>query len=252
MPRSQAAPGETAVGEHYRSLLAPIYLWMMGGMDAALVQGAAEVGALVAPNTSAGVAVDLGAGFGMHAIPLARAGWRVTAIDSSPHLVSILRREAGALPISVVEGDLLAFRRHAPATAELILCMGDTLTHLADVASVRQLLADVAAALGPGGRFVSTFRDYSLPPRGAARFIPVRSDADRIQTCFLEEAGERMMVHDLVHERAGDAWQLRVSRYPKLRLAPETVCAELARLGLSPALDEGPRGMVRVIAMKAA
>lgn len=238
------------MAEHYQKLLAPIYLWMMGGLDAALAQGAGEVAPLGAPRTPAGVAVELGAGFGMHAIPLARAGWNVIAIDGSSHLLSILRREASTLPVSVVEGDLLAFRAFAPTSAELILCMGDTLTHLSDVASVRSLLADAAAALGPGGRFVSTFRDYSSPPQGAARFIPVRSDADRIQTCFLEEAGDRMMVHDLVHERAGDAWQLRVGTYPKLRLVPAAVCQELVDFGLSTVLETGPRGMVRVVASK--
>lgn len=234
--------------EHYDTLLAPIYLWMLGGRDVALARGAAEVAALGPPRTPAAVAVDLGAGFGMHAIPLASAGWRVTAIDRSPVLLAQLRREARDPRLVAVEGDLLDFRAHAPERAELILCMGDTLTHLADRASVSRLFADVAAALGPGGRFVATFRDYGTPPQGDARFIPVRSDADRIVTCFLEEAGERMLVHDLVHERVGDGWTMRVGRYAKSRLDPEAVRAELADLGLTAVLDAGPRGMVRVVA----
>lgn len=236
--------------EHYDTLLAPIYLWMVGGRDAALVQGAAEVATLGPPRTPAAVAVDLGAGFGMHALPLASAGWRVTAIDRSPHLLAQLRCEARDPRLVVVEGDLLDFREHAPERAELILCMGDTLTHLPDRASLSRLLADVAAALGPEGRFVATFRDYGTPPQGATRFIPVRSDADRILTCFLEEAGERMLVHDLVHERAGDGWTMRVGRYSKLRLAPDAVRSELEGLGLTATLEPGPQGMVRLVASR--
>ncbi len=236
----------TAVSEHYRTLLAPIYLWMMGGWDAALSRGEADVRTWGAPRTSAAIAIDLGAGFGMHAIPLARAGWHVTAIDSSPHLLSELQRAAPDLRLSTVEADLLDFRAHTLAGAELIVCMGDTLTQLPDTASVSRLLRDVAQALGPGGRFVATFRDCSAPPRGTSRFIPVRSDADRIHTCFLETEGNRMMVTDVVHERKGDGWQLRVSQYPKLQLAPEVVRSEFEGLGLTAVLGEGQGGMVRV------
>lgn len=58
----------TSVEAHYETLLAPIYLWMAGGAEAAFSAGAKDLeGLLGAP----GFAVDLGAGFGMHAIPLA-------------------------------------------------------------------------------------------------------------------------------------------------------------------------------------
>jgi 2-polyprenyl-3-methyl-5-hydroxy-6-metoxy-1,4-benzoquinol methylase len=66
--------------EHYARLLAPVYLWMAGGLDHALKQGEADVRPFIPGR---GLAVDLGAGFGMHAIPLARAGWEVLAIDTS-------------------------------------------------------------------------------------------------------------------------------------------------------------------------
>jgi 2-polyprenyl-3-methyl-5-hydroxy-6-metoxy-1,4-benzoquinol methylase len=57
---------------------------MAGGLDHALKQGKADVKPLVPGR---GLAVDLGAGFGMHAIALARGGWEVLAIDSSEFLL---------------------------------------------------------------------------------------------------------------------------------------------------------------------
>ena len=66
--------------EHYRAHLAPVYLWMAGGFEAALSRGEAEVDALFPDLAPGATAVDLGAGFGMHAIPLARAGARVLAL----------------------------------------------------------------------------------------------------------------------------------------------------------------------------
>ena len=92
--------------------------------------------------------------------------------------IGILR--AGALPVRVVEGDLLHFRERCAEPADAILCMGDTLTHLASHEDVERLLTDVAAALSPSGVFVATFRNYfSSHLIGTSRFLLVRSDEAR-------------------------------------------------------------------------
>ena len=238
----------TTVQRHYDDLLAPIYAWMAGGLESALAAGAKDVAPLVPGD---GVAVDLGAGFGMHAIPLARGGYEVVAIDTSAQLLDVLRTESAGLHVRAVEADLLDFQQHVDTPASLIVCLGDTLTHLAELAQVERLFRAIAASLRPRGRVVLTFRDYSRPATGVARFIPVRSDADRIHTCFLEEQGEHMLVHDIVHERDGAMWRMKVSSYPKLRLAPATVTTMLQRAGLEPTLATGPRGMVAVTASRA-
>lgn len=235
----------TTVQQHYERLLAPIYVWMVGGLEAALAAGAAEVAPLLPGD---GTAIDLGAGCGMHAIPLASGGYQVVAIDTSAELLDALRASSAGLPIRAVEADLLDFRRHITAAASLIVCLGDTLTHLAELSQVERLCGDVAASLRTGGRFVVTFRDYSRPLVGDTRFIPVRSDDERIHTCFLEELPEHMLVHDIVHERDGGAWRMRVSSYRKLRLAPRTLENVLRRVGLEPTTTAGTRGMVRVTA----
>ncbi|MFL1528905.1 hypothetical protein [Pseudomonas sp. O230] len=70
-----------AVADHYETHLAPVYLWMAGGFDAAVSRGEAEIEAVL-PNLASGTtAIDLGAGFGMHTIPLARRGCSVVAAD---------------------------------------------------------------------------------------------------------------------------------------------------------------------------
>ncbi len=231
--------------QHYENLLAPIYVWMVGGLEAALAAGAGDVEALLPGD---GLAVDLGAGFGMHAIPLARGGYDVVAIDDSHTLLGVLRANSAGLKIRSVEADLLDFRQVVSQPASVIVCLGDTLTHLASEAEVERLFRDVAASLRPGGRLVLTFRDYTRPLEGDARFIAVRSDHDRHHTCFLEAMPDRMLVHDIVHERHGDAWRMSVSSYPKLRLAPQRVAELLRSAGLVPTVSSGPRGMVRVSA----
>lgn len=235
------------VASHYADLLAPIYPWMLGGLDAAVAAAAREVNELAPPGS---LAVDLGAGFGAHAIALARKGWRVLAVDSSPVLVEQLRTLAAGLPVAAWCGDLVRFARRVAQgrTADLVLCMGDTLMHLEDSSRVAALAAEVARALAPRGRFVATFRDYSRALAGEERFIPVRSDDSRILTCFLEHHEEHVQVTDLLHERAGATWTMKASSYRKLRLAPAEVAQLFEAAGLRCSLRNGPAGLVVLVA----
>jgi SAM-dependent methyltransferase len=239
-----------SVADHYRSHLAPVYAWMSGGFDAAIARGETEIAALLPDLSNGSRAVDLGSGFGTHSIPLARRGCSVLAIDSSSYLLEQLKAHAGILPITAVEDDLLAFQRYLDRPADVILSMGDTLTHLPNRNAALQLFTLAAASLRPGGRFIATFRDYTQALVGNGRFIPVKSDADRILACFLEYATDHVDVHDMLHERNGDAWQLRVSAYRKVRLAPQWVSASLHDRDFAVRTEPGLAGMVRVIATK--
>lgn len=239
-----------SVHDHYATHLAPIYAWMCGGVEAALARGDAELESLGLAPRATRRALDLGAGFGTHSIPLARRGFEVLAIDSSAELLRELRRVAVSEPdlkIETLDGDLLSFRKHPAGAPEVILCMGDTLTHLSDVHAVESLFADAAAAIAPGGMFVLTFRDYTVPLERERRFIPVKSDVDRILTCFLEYQDGYVNVHDLVHERDGGEWRQRVSAYRKLRLAPDWVSSALEKAGFQTRRQAGPGGMVRLV-----
>jgi 2-polyprenyl-3-methyl-5-hydroxy-6-metoxy-1,4-benzoquinol methylase len=239
------------VQAHYQDHLAPIYTWMVGGTQAAFEAGAAELESLALPAHARQAAVDLGAGFGMHALPWARRGGRVLAIDSSPELLNELARHAAGLPVQRVQDDLLAFPSHLTEVPEVVLCMGDTITHLADLARVEQLVRCVAAVLAAGGTFVVSWRDYSVPLHGEQRFVPVRSDGQRILTCFLEYEDDTVIVHDVLHEKEGPAWRMAVSSYRKLRLSPEALGTLARSAGFTVQHQAGLRGMVRLVCTKA-
>jgi SAM-dependent methyltransferase len=239
-----------SVAEHYEKHLAPVYVWMAGGLETAIARGRAEVEAVCPRPSAAQWAVDLGAGFGMHSIPLADIGYSVLAIDSSGTLLEVLKGQAAGRPIVAIQDDLLSFKTLLRNPAALFVCVGDTLTHLPDRESIEQLFADVAQTLMHGGVFIITFRDYSTPLMGPKRFIPVRSDSDRIFTCFLEYDDEAVTVHDILHERNGGEWRLRVSAYRKLRLSPQWVTGALEGKGLQVRQEPGLAGMVRLIAKR--
>lgn len=242
----------STVAEHYQRLLGPIYVWMAGGTEAALQAGSQEIEALNLPVARGAMVLDLGAGFGAHSIPLARKGARVTAIDTSVELLNTLAGLRGELPIRIINDDLLSFGSHTAESPAAILCMGDTIVHLPDFGSVECLVERASGQLAPGGMFVASFRDYSAPLEGERRFIPVRSDAARILTCFLEYEPEAVLAHDILHERTEDGWLTRVSQYRKLRLSPERLSDCLESYGFEVLREVGMAGMVRLVAHRQA
>ncbi len=240
-----------AAMRHYETHLAPIYSWMLGDIEAAFARSAAELEELRLPPAAAAVAVDLGAGLGLHAVALANRGFNVTAIDSSEVLLDQLRARCAALPIVAINGDLEDFQDFVQRQPAVIVCMGDTLTHLPSFAAVEKLLAAVAASLAPGGVFAATFRDYATKAlEGNQRFILVRADQRRILSCFLEYSQDFVTVHDVLTEQQDGAWQQRVSSYPKLRLVPEWVAAKLIAHGLEVHRGATQSGMVRIVGVK--
>lgn len=236
---------------HYEKHLGAVYSWMLGDLDAAFARGAAEIDAL-ALTLARGVAVDLGAGLGLHALALAKRGFKVVAIDSCAMLLDELRSRVGsAAAIAVHHADLLDFGRFVSGEVQVIVCMGDTLTHLPTLSAVDSLLTAAAGALPRAAVFAATFRDYaSSKLEGDQRFILVRAAETRILTCFLEYQERQVIVHDLLHEKEDGRWRQTISSYPKLRLAPAWVMVKLSALGFSVKRDTVPGGMVRIVATK--
>ncbi len=246
-----------AVANHYETLLAEHYTWMFG---ASFDQKVSEQRALLelldvtAPTAgSAGVAMDLGCGSGFQSVALADIGFRqVIAVDTSAKLLAELAAHRAGRGIQPLLADLSAPQNFAkPESADLIACMGDTLTHLPGKDEIRKLFEDSYRALVPGGLIVLTFRDLTSAASGLDRFIPVRGDADKIMTCFLEyESPETVVVHDLIHVRTGTEWALHKSSYRKLRLAPKWVCDELTAAGLRVQRNEQAGRLWAITALK--
>ncbi|MBV1857750.1 MAG: class I SAM-dependent methyltransferase [Nannocystaceae bacterium] len=239
-----------AVEQHYETLLAEVYDWMQGGW----MPRVEAMRTLFAEHEvrGPGTAVDLGAGTGYQSIPLAEAGFDVVAVDVSDSMLRTLQEKAGGLSIRTQRGDLRTFDSFLQKPPELIVCMGDTLSHLPSRDDATQLVRTAAANLSQGGRLVLQFRTLSNLPAGDGRFLPIRSDEDRIFTCFLEEVSEEYVrVHDVLHTRDGTGFTQRVSSYTKTRLDRGWLDAALAAAGLQTAALQEQRGLITCVASKA-
>lgn len=236
------------VEEHYENLLSGVYSWMFGGFDDGIEKNVKFFSDLTIQPLRSGLAVDLGAGCGFQSIPLALAGFSVTAIDIDRTLLAELTTNAGTLDINVVQDDLNNFAQHVAGKAELIVCMTDTLLHLNSTAEVDRLFGKVYEALEDGGRFIVTFRDLSRELCGPDRFIPVRNDDKTILTCFLEYEAETVKVHDILYRNIDDHWQLNVSYYRKLRLSEDWIGSRLENAGFSEVESGCHNGLVTIVA----
>ena len=238
------------VREHYENHLAPYYAWILGGVEVNMAENRRFFKDRNIQPTPSGRAFDLGAGCGFQSIPLAELGYRVVAMDLSARLLTQLKEHARNLPIETICADILNFSNYVRGRVELVVCMGDTLTHLDTIEHVEDLMQQAYAALAPGGCLILSFRDLSQTLVGLDRFIPVRSNDRLIFTCFLEYEARTVKVHDIIYKKKNRQWELHKSVYRKLRISPDWVQKCLQQIGFTLEFYDEKKGLIFIMARK--
>lgn len=160
MDRPAPSPQET-----WDALFSEFYLRAYADEEADADAGAqAQRAARLAACPPGGDLLDVPCGYGRHSIPLARAGYRVTAVDSSPTLLAEARRRAGDSGPQLVEADYreLPF---AEQRFDAALNLFTSLGFHGDEEDVRAL-ADIGRVLRPSGRLVIETMHRDLAVRG--------------------------------------------------------------------------------------
>lgn len=238
----------SSVKEHYDNHLAHFYSWMSGDFQGRVEEQTrffVESVAIVAGQH----ALDLGCGHGIQSVALAQLGYEVTAVDFSKVLLDELKERSSQLPIQIVQGDLMDdvhFERSYP----LIICMGDTLTHLTSAEEIGSLFKKISRSLTHGGKAILSFRELTDELVGDQRFIPVRADENQIHTCLLEYFPTHVRVSDILHVREGNSWKQKVSSYQKLRISVAQVKQWLTQAGLRPESEKVLNRMTYLVANK--
>jgi hypothetical protein len=238
------------VKDHYDKHLGNFYSWMVGDFHARQAEQQAffELHKIKALDTS--YAFDLGAGHGLQSVSLAKFGFKVKAVDFNKQLLDELKINRQSLSIEIVEDDILHFLAGEKTIADVIACMGDTLTHLENLDQVEELIILSSRRLISHGKLILSFRDLTSELIGAQRFIPVRHDDQRLLTCFLEYFSDHVMVHDILHEKINQQWSQKVSAYPKLRISAQLISSLLEKNHFKISFCGSINGMVHIIASK--
>lgn len=234
---------------HYDNHLAAFYAWMTGNFDTKQKeQEAYFTNKHIKPSGNA-VAIDLGAGHGLQTISLANLGFTVYAVDFNQHLLSELNARAKGMTVRTILANIANTAQYT-MNAELITCMGDTLTHLESVQQVNALFGEWNSILPDGGKLVLSFRDLTQELEKEERFIPIRAEDERIHTCFLEYFPGYVRVFDVLMEKQSGQWIQKVSSYQKLRMGIEQVKIMLTAAGFSVQDHEVIQRMHYLVAQK--
>jgi 2-polyprenyl-3-methyl-5-hydroxy-6-metoxy-1,4-benzoquinol methylase len=162
------------VKAHYDQHLGHFYSWMAGDFDEKQKEHQQFLTKHQIKPSSTQFAIDLGAGHGIQSVSLAKLGFKVKAIDFNKQLLTELRLNSKGFEIEVIEDDICLFNKYIDTKPELIICWGDTITHLNSETEIEQLLIDCCEALNENGKLIISFRDYSDELIGDNRFIPVK------------------------------------------------------------------------------
>ncbi|HNY11047.1 MAG TPA: methyltransferase domain-containing protein [Candidatus Wallbacteria bacterium] len=223
----------SSVKEHYDNHLSAFYSWMTGELETAVKNQAEVFRKLNILPAKTGNAIDLGSGHGVQALALESLGFKTTAIDFNERLLDELKRNSIGTKIETAKDDICNILNYREKFPEVITCCGDTISHLPSEEILKTFFFDCNKILINNGKLFLTFRDYSKELTDVRRFIPVKSDDDRILTCVLEYFHDRVRVTDLLYEKIDGAWIQKASSYIKLRIGMEMVEYTMTRAGFS-------------------
>ena len=128
--------------------------------------------------------LDAACGTGMHAIELARRGYRAAGADLSPRMVEKAQANAAEAGVEAVFKPAgftqlaEAFSGEASFPFDALICLGNSLPHLTSEGEIRRALADFNACLRPGGLLILQNRNFDAVMAKKERWIGPQSRRD--------------------------------------------------------------------------
>ncbi|TGM16972.1 class I SAM-dependent methyltransferase [Leptospira selangorensis] len=203
---------------HYENFLAEKYSWMLGDLSAKEKDQLELFRSFEISPQGNGVAWDLGAGSGIQSIPLEELGFQVLAIDFSEKLLSEIKARKPDTKIRTKVGDIRSRDLYQGVSPEILLCMGDTITHLESEKDWETTVSLWSSFLSPGSKLILGYRDLSYGKPGDKSIFVVRSEESRIFTCQLQFIQNKVNITDIFHEKTDKGWIVTSSSYNKLIL----------------------------------
>jgi glycine/sarcosine N-methyltransferase len=134
-----------------------------------------------------GRVLDLGSGTGEHSRFLASKGFEVSGIDSSPAMLAKANDTPLPPNLAFIEGDISNVEHLVSGEFDGAICLGNTLPHLRDPATLVRFFGGLRARLRPGAAFVLQVLNYDKVLDSGQRFLPLnfRTDEGEGEIVFL-------------------------------------------------------------------
>lgn len=240
------------VRQHYQDFLAEHYSWLAGGYEKGIQDNLSFFQSHNIVPLKSEIAIDLGAGCGFQSVALASLGFEVKAVDYNQHLLDELHDYLidKEYEVDFIHSDILDFNSWENYEPELIVCMGDTLTHLPDIFTVGDFILSCYQELIHGGKLALSYRDYTDELFFDKRFHLVKSDDGRLFNCFIEYHTDYVTVYDILYHKNGNGWEQKISSYDKVKLSINLLKSMLLSAGFEILDLEKSGGLTYIVAEK--
>ena len=189
--------------------------------------------------------LDAACGTGMHAIELARRGYRAAGADQSRMMVqkAKINAEEAAGTISFKTAGFAklakAFTDEKIFPFDALMCLGNSLPHLTSHAMIQKALADFAACLKPGGLLILQNRNFDAVMASQERWIrPQSRISEKEEWLFLrfyDFDPDGLITFNIVrlHRKEEENWQQQVSTVKLFPLLQEDLLKFLETSGFT-------------------
>jgi len=187
--------------------------------------------------------LDAACGTGMHAIALARRGYRSAGADLSAGMIAQARENAARAGVEV-EFEVAGFGEQAPAFSnrgllpfDALLCLGNSLPHLLRSDALQMALQDFAACLRPGGLLVIQNRNFDTVMASRARWMEPQSHREGEREWLFVRfydfpAPDRIDFNILILRRSSDGpWEQKIITTALRPLTRQELSAALEQAG---------------------
>jgi SAM-dependent methyltransferase len=162
--------------------------------------------------------LDVACGTGVHAVALARRGCRVVGTDASAGMIARARANAGrGVDVQFKVAGFGELHARVGCGFDALLCLGNSLPHVAAPADLTTTLVDFAACLRSGGRLLIQNRNFDAVLAQRDRWMAPQSHRDQDQEWlfvrFYDFEPDGALTFNVVTLRRGaqESWSQRVA-----------------------------------------
>jgi len=189
--------------------------------------------------------LDTACGTGMHAIRLAQEGFTTAGTDISPEMIKHAQVNARKALVNAVFktagfGEISDNLYKSPLFPfDALLCLGNSLPHLATPGAVRTTLMDLAACLRPGGMLLLQNRNFDLVMAEKQRWLGtqtyIEGEKEWLFLRFYDFEPDGLITFNIITlQRHGlEAWQERISSVKLLPLKKDLLVNLLQESGFA-------------------